>query len=377
MANDKGESTGSWFWYAFAVFVLCTSSGGLLFGLYGHYFPAITGVRDDWNVFGALLGGFGSCIGAVATLATLLFLAQQNRQQQQFVAWQIETLTFEKFLSHRRVFSERLGEIQSRLEHKIRFRNPENLYYGLFPDNGPAKLLLAVAPDVSETSENLLGALKVRFEMLDQLIKKAEFSTQDAYELAGLLFEINSDLGFEWVGEPDDGDVVMAGLNIGVNIYSLHEALNRMKWIYNIYLRFTGNAPFDGLNHGVTRYVKDALMKCRRLRGYVVYRSVTDLQALQDLLFQVDSLRDDTKNWLLPDSYRLLEATFESRHDVAQLADSERYLSMLIKINNEIFDQRTEIEVDDPRYDELNACEATVMRIVGNVRMASERNHMK
>ncbi|MCJ2369796.1 hypothetical protein [Pseudomonas sp. RGM 3321] len=366
--NDKGGASGLWFWYALAVFLLCTSSGGLLFGLYAHYFPAITGVRDDWNVFGALLGGFGSCIGAVATLATLLFLAQQNSQQQKFVAWQIETLTFEKFLSHRRVFSERLGEIQSRYEHKIRFRDPENLYYGLFPDNGPANLYLEVPPDVSATSENLLGALKLRFEMLDGFINKTEFSQQDAYALANLLLEINSDLGYEWIGELDDGDLVMAGLNIGVNIYSLHEALNRMKWIYNVYLRFTGNAPFYGLNRGVTRYVKDALMRCRRLRRHITYNSVTDLQVLQDLLFQVDSLRDDTKNWLLPDSYRLLEATFESRHDVAQLKNSSHYFSILSSINNEIFDALQAIEIDDTLHDRLKACEALVMRIVGNLR---------
>ncbi len=368
--KDKAGWPGLWLWVGLGVALICTTFGAVLFGIYSLYFPNISGVRDDWNVFGALLGGFGSCIGAVATLATLLFLAHQNRKQQDFIQWQIKTQTFDKFLSHRRVFSERLQETQARYGSKIQFRDVENLYLGLFPDNSPTNLELEASPKSSEAFENLLGGLAVRFERLDCLMRKAEWSDGEAYDLAHLLIETYSDLGFEWVEEASDGDIVMSELNTGINIYSLHESLTRMKGVYNVYLRFTGNPAFDGLSQGVSSYVREALMKCRRLRRFVVYKSIPDLNTLQDLLFEIDDLRDESKYWLLPDTYRLLESTFESRRDVAQLKDVNHYLHVLGVGMSEIFSALHKVDEHDERYARLRVCQDSINRIVGNIRQA-------
>ena len=368
--KDKAAWSGLWFWVALGVFLICTTFGLVLFGIYRSYFPNISGVRDDWNVFGALLGGFGSCIGAVATLATLLFLAHQNRKQQDFIEWQIKTQTFEQFLNHRKVFGERLGETQSRYDHKIRFPEVETLYLGLFPRNGPTNLELNVMPESSETFENLLGGLAVRFERLDCLMRKSQWADGEAYDLANLLFEIYSDLGFEWVGEESDGDIVRAELNTGINIYSLHESLMRMKGVYNVYLRFTGNPAFDGLSQGVSTYVREALMKCRRLRQFVIYKSIPGLDTLQDLLFEIDELRDDSKHWLLPDTYRLLESTFESRQDVAQLKDVDYYFHILGVGMNEIYSALHKVDEHDQRHARLRVCHNSIELIVKNIRRA-------
>lgn len=368
--SDKGKTgwVGLWFWVALGVFLLCTTFGLVLFGLYRSYFPEVSGVRDDWNVFGTLLGGFGSCVGAVATLATLLFLAHQNRKQQDFIDWQVKTQTFEQFLSHRRVFSERVEEIQSRYDHKIRFPEVEALYLGLFPDNGPTHLDLNVAPTSSETFENLLGSLRAQFERLDVLLDKVEWSEAEAYSLATQLFEMVSDLGFEWIGEPSDGDIIRGGVNTGINIYSLHEALIRMKLVYNAYLRFTGNPTFDGLSRGVSRFVSEGLMRCRRLRRYVVYKSIPSLSILQDLYFEIGSLRDDSKNWLLPETYRLLESTFESRQDVAQLNDADHYMYILGTGTKEISSALMKVEWEDERHARLKACRESMLAIFSEIR---------
>lgn len=366
--KDKSIWSSLWFWGALGVFLICATFGFVLFGIYSHFFPSISSVRDDWNVFGALLGGFGSCIGAVATLATLLFLAHQNRKQQDFIEWQVKAQTFEQFLNHRRVFGERLAEIQFRYDHKIRFPEAETLYLGLFPNNGPANVDLLVEPKSSEDNENLLGRLQAQFERLDSRLEHAEWSEAEAYSLATELFEIVDDLGFEWVGESSDGDIVRGELHTGINIYSLHDSLRRMKYVYNAYLRFAGNPEFEGLSRGVSRFVSEALMQSRRLRRFVIYKSIPGLSALQDLYFDVDSLRDDSKNWLLPETFRLLEETFETREDVARLNDVHHYAYILGIGAKEIRSALLKLDEQDERCALLKTCQESIYFIFGDIK---------
>ena len=384
---DKDESIWSrlWFLSALGVFVICTAFGAILFGTYGYFFPKLSGVRDDWNVFGALLGAFGSCIGAVATLATLLFLAhqnrqqqeqnrkqqQQNQQQQEFIEWQVKTQTFQNFLTHSRVFRERLVEIQSRFDDNIRFPEVESIYFELFPHNGAARVDLTSLPEASEVSNNLLGNLKAQFERLDSLLEKTEWTEAEAYDLATQMFKMVSDLGFEWVGESADGDIVTGDTHTGINIYSLHEALRRMRVVYNTYLRFTGNPEFTGLDRGVSSFVSEAMMQCRRLSRFLIYNSIPCLRDLQKLYFDVRLLRNDSKNLLLPDFYGLLQATFESSEDVAKLNDVEVYASILIRGIQEINEALSKLDEDDKKAEMLNIFRNTILNILENLKSQS------
>ncbi|MEB0044119.1 MULTISPECIES: hypothetical protein [unclassified Pseudomonas] len=366
--SERAKEASLWAWVASGVLLISAGGGITLFAVYGHYFPELSGVRDDWNVFGAVLGGFGSCVGAGATLATLLFLAHQNRKQQEFIELQTKAQNFEQFLTHQRVFGERIEQVRARYDHKIKFPEVETLYLGLFPNNGPANVDLVVKPEHSESDENLLGKLKAQFERLDSLLMKTEWSEAEAYGLATNLSDLVSDLGFEWVGEQTDGDIVKGHFHTGINIYSLHEALRRMKQVYDVYLRFSGNPEFDGLNQGVTRFVSEALMRCRRLRRHVVYNKIPGLSTLQDLLFEVDALRDDSSNWLLPETYRMLQATFESREDVARLNDVNHYVYILGHATQEIRFTLPKLGEHDPRHARLEACRESFYAIFGDIR---------
>ncbi|POA61136.1 hypothetical protein [Pseudomonas sp. GW531-R1] len=366
--GERVKASSPWSWIAIGILLTSVGGGAALFLIYSHYFPYLSGARDDWNVFGALLGGFGSCFGAGATLATLLFLAHQNRKQQGFIEWQIKAQTFEQLLSHQRVFSERLEEIESRYDHKIRFPDVESLYIRLFPKNCPSKVDFHSDPEYSETHENLLGRLKARFERLDTLLDKAEWTVSEAYDLFETLCDLVDDLGFKWTGEPSDGDVVRGVIHTGINIYSLHDSLLRLKIIYNSFLRFTGNSEFEGLNRGVTSFVREALMKNRRVRRFVVYNSVPGLCALQDLYFEIKSLRDDATHWLLPDTLERLRETFESREDVAELNDAQNYTNILGTGVREVKDALLKYDESDERYERLNACKDTLHAIFAEIR---------
>lgn len=367
--GEKVEASW-WTWIACGVLLTSICGGVALFVTYWVYFPHLSGVREDWNVFGALLGGFGSCFGAGATLATLLFLAHQNRKQQGFIEWQIKAQTFDQLLSHQRVFGERLEEIASRYDHKIRFLDAESLYIRLFPKNCPSKVDFHSDPEHSETHENLLGRLKARFERLDTLLDKAEWTASEAYDLFETLCDLVDDLGFKWVGESSDGDIVRGVVHTGINIYSLHESLLRMKSIYNSYLRFTGNTEFEGLNRGVTGFVREALMKNRRLRRFVVYNSVPGLSDLQDLYFEIESLRDDASYWLLPETFERLRETFESRESVTELNDIHNYTYILGNGVREVKDALLKFDEHDDRHACLKACEETLHAIFAETRQA-------
>jgi hypothetical protein len=72
-----------------------------------------------WSSFGSMLAGVFTLFGTTATIATLLFLNAQFKEQQKVTAKQIEALTFEQYVNHRKLFFERLNEIEENLEKKM------------------------------------------------------------------------------------------------------------------------------------------------------------------------------------------------------------------------------------------------------------------
>lgn len=369
MASNSERKWFKFLLVASVVLVLgCVAFGIILFYLYISYFPEVSAVREDWNTFGTLIGGFGSCFGAVATISTLLFLVHQNNKQQEFVEWQIKNQTFESFLSHHRVFKDRLAEVESQFEGDIRFTDSEYLYYRLFPGNSPSDVKSTATMLCTLEHEDFLGGLHNQFDRIDRLLDQVEWDSGQAYELSSLLLELASDLGFRWVGKPSDGDIVMATYNTGVNIYSLHESLMRMKRIFNVYLRFTGNPAYNGLNKGVSSYVNQALLSCRRLRRFVLYQSIPGLFDLQNLLLEVGTIKNDKGFRVLPDTYDILRSTFESREDVARLNDPMHYLHVINVGTQEMYLALSKYDEEDGVYNRIKDCRESLLQILNQVR---------
>lgn len=230
--------SGAGLW-ALLVFFVCLACGGLLFGVYGHYFPTIGGFREDWNVFGALIGGFGSCIGAVATLATLLFLAHQNNKQQDFIDWQL-------YIAHKQSFFDRLTGLQTLHDDSFRFRDPETLYAALFPANGPSNVDFVVRPDSHDLTGNYLGSLSRKLEALDETLKVWCCDVEKRGQLVDDLLGLAESLGYKWLNNHENGDILLLDKNYGVNIYWLKEFVDRAVSIHNAFLVFTGNNASEG-----------------------------------------------------------------------------------------------------------------------------------
>lgn len=352
--------SGAGFWAAM-VFLLCVACAIALFGTYGHYFPTINGFRDDWNVFGALIGGFGSCIGAVATLSTLLFLAHQNRKQQDFTDWQIKTQTFDRYTGHRQLFIDRLAGLQTYHENSIVFSDPDALYSSLFPKNNTSNVDFKVEPERDELTGNYLGLLSTRLEALDGKCKDGRWDTATVHSLVEDLLNIAESLGYQWLRDGESGDILFFGKNYGINIYSLKEFVDRANSIHNAFLRFTGNAEEGGFNQGNCGGPREVLIRyfLRRFapkHATVAVKSSKNVVLFEKVYVLSETIRNRSQQRIMPMSYQDLSSVFNSREGSNQLADPATLKCLTDKAYQEVTAILEGDHVDGPHVDdELNS----------------------
>jgi hypothetical protein len=316
--------SGAGLW-ALLVFLVCLACGGLLFGVYGHYFPTIGGFRDDWNVFGALIGGFGSCIGAVATLATLLFLAHQNHKQQGFIDWQL-------YVAHKQSFFDRLTGLQKLHDDSFRFRDPETLYAALFPANGPSNVDFVVRPDYHELTGNYLGSLSRRLEALDDTLKVGRCDVDKRPRLVEDLLCLAESLGYKWLNDHENGDILLLDKNYGVNIYWLKEFVDRAASIHNAFLVFTGNSASEGFRQDNCGWPREDLMRYFLNRwspkhGTVAVKLSSTVKLFEKVYLAAD-LRTASKMRIMNLTYLSLSGFLKSRVGLKNLDDPATLASL-------------------------------------------------
>ena len=303
-----------------------------------------------------------------ATIATLLFLAFQNKQLQKVNEYQREVtqaqlgaMNFEQYINHRRLFMDRLSELQTTFENKFVFVDGEALYNKIFTKNGPTNLEFEVVPISTSPGENLLGRLGARLTRLDSFLNQSQWDSEATRKLVGLLIGINGDMQIRWKAESFDGDIVFFKNNTGINIYSLDEFLNIAKAIYNSLLFYTGNTLFIGLEKGLMRYPREALMEFflynhKLEESLKVVKSIPGLAVMERLYFNIESLRDDAGSWLMPETYSILLGIFGSRADVMKL-HSDELVDELVSIGcHECFSAMENIGSEHDNYPVLQRC---------------------
>ena len=126
--SDKtfGQWLGAnWMWLTIVGVMLfgVTGLGYKIFSTYVATFPYISNEHTAWASFGSLLAGFFTLTGTVATVATLLFLAHQNKAMHKVTQAQLDSMTFERYINHRNFFlnscTKRFLSTKGRLDLKI------------------------------------------------------------------------------------------------------------------------------------------------------------------------------------------------------------------------------------------------------------------
>lgn len=189
---------------------------GTVFYLYARNLGDISHTDGPWSSFGSLLSGVFTLVGAGATIGTLLFLSKQNQYMQKVTEAQLSAMNFEQYINHRRLFMDRLHELENTFEKKFVFVDGERLYNLIFPNNGPTNLEFKVIPCCDDSGENLLGRIGVHLTQLEDALDKGVWKGRDALDLADLLMRIYGELQLRWIDDPCDGDIKFFGKNSGV-----------------------------------------------------------------------------------------------------------------------------------------------------------------
>ena len=328
MSTDKkeGKLQSAWIWIAFIVFI----AGVVLFTVYGMSLGPISGEHAAWASFGSLLAGFFTIAATGATIATLLFLAKQNKDMQKVNQAQLEALTFERYINHRKLFFEQLKELEITYKNIFRFTNPSHLYQEIFKDNGPHHCEFSISPEYDEKGEgvNYVGELS---EIVNELVGRFNctiFNSGDGDSLAKFLININNRvLMIEPVRASKEGDLVFSSNRYLINIFSLEEFIDITFKVSNLILRYTNNPEIDGSSvRADSRFVKEAMMAdyyspYQNFRIEAFSKS-TKFKHLVDVYFQAFEMKDSSGELLLPLSFRFLKSVFDSVDSVDAHSDN-------------------------------------------------------
>lgn len=305
----------------------------IVFGLYWWNVGPISSDHTAWSSFGSLLSGVFTIAGAGATVATLLFLAEQNKQiqkvneyQREVTQAQLAAMNFEQYINHRRLFMDRLVELQTSHENKFVFVDGESLYNQIFTKNGPTNLVFKVDLDDTEDGENLLRRIGTRLDRLEKFLDQPQWSHDETRKLVGMLIDVYGDFQIRWIGEAFDGDVMYFGKHTGINIYALDDFLAVAKSIYNSLLFYTGNKKYEGFNKSTMRYPRDALieffLEYHKLKDAIdVVKIIPGLAVMERLYLDLESFRGFDSDWLLKNSYSSLLDVFRNKETVRTLKD--------------------------------------------------------
>ncbi|RMV76462.1 hypothetical protein ALP05_00678 [Pseudomonas caricapapayae] len=263
MSFDKKEDKLQWIWIWMGFIILI--AGCVLFTMYGIYLPYFSHEHAAWSSFGSLLSGFFTLTGTVATIATLLFLSKQNKDQQKVTQAQLDTLTFERYINHRKLFTDHLNELVATHKNTFTFRDPSHLYNSIFTMNSPHHCEFSVPPAYDENGDgtNHVGLLCRKLERIKSALDLAQPDADDAEQLVHDLIDLSYDLlMIEPVGNPRVGDMTFVDSVYGFNIFALNEFIDPAVKIANMILRFTNNPVIDGqLIQGNSFFIKEALFK--------------------------------------------------------------------------------------------------------------------
>ncbi|WP_438279930.1 hypothetical protein [Pseudomonas alabamensis] len=350
--------------------------GAILFTVYSQMLGPISHDHAAWSSFGSLLSGFFTVASTVVTVATLIFLVYQNSQlqkanedQQLVTEAQLEAMRFEQYINHRRLFMDRLDELQANFEHKFIFVDGDSLYNKVFPSNGPTKLELKVAPKCSKDSENWLGVVGNKLSMLDEFLGQVQWENRKTRELIAMLIEIYGEISIRWKAEDNDGDILFFGKNTGINIYSLEEFISMTKSIYSAILLYAGNNKFTGLSKGVMRYPQDALIEYfisnfRDREAIQTIKTIPGLKLMESLYFDLDKMRADNFDWILNDSYSILLGIFRDKEGVAKLRDAAVFEEFISCILRECAEASAKIVEGSVNHSLLMRCKSNIVGLI-------------
>lgn len=212
---------------------------------------------SHWSDFGSLLSGVFTLLGAIASLATLIFLLQQqkNSEKQRIQQLNIQKeiqdkndihlesernlMKFEMFKLHREMFDDMLNKIEI-ASSGFKFRDRNSLYKKIFINNDFFNFETKI--DIEPGS--FLDVIKTRFLLPLKSLENGWGINHNDHQIFTYLIEfkfINDELGLEHIEEPKSWDFLYAGKSIGINALTPWVSFLRYHNMISDILSFSGN----------------------------------------------------------------------------------------------------------------------------------------
>ena len=337
--KKEGRLQTAWIWIGFIVFI----TGVILFTTYGMSLGPISGEHAAWGSFGSLLAGFFTIAATGATIATLLFLAKQNKDMQKVTQAQLDSMTFERYINHRKLFFEQLHETVSVHKGTFRFKDPGHLYNSIFTENNPHHCVFSVSPeyDASGNAINRIGEMLSSIERLKYFLDCTELKEGEPFEFVFLLRSISEYIFMiEQVGEARDGDVIFNGNLCAFNIFSIEDMLNPCFTIINVMMKFTNNNCINDLEYQPkSRHVRKMLLNNFGLNednGMVqVYGVIKGIEHLASVFYKSLEVFEG-RGYAIPETVQILCNVFDSAGSVNELRDDRKFHDVLNLCLNEV-----------------------------------------
>lgn len=346
-------------------------AGCVLFTMYGIYLPYFSNEHAAWSSFGSLLSGFFTLTGTVATIATLLFLSKQNKDQQKVTQAQLDTLTFERYINHRKLFTDHLNELVATQKNVFTFRDPSHLYNSIFTMNSPHHCEFSVPPTYDENGDgtNHVGLLYRKLERIKSALDLAQPDADDVDQLVHDLIDLSYDLlMIEPVGNRRIGDVVLMDSVYGFNIFALNEFIDPAVKIANMIFRFTNNAVIDGqLIQGNSYFVREEMLNVffpeSKKTSLRVFNNIVGLDILISV-FMISQKLYEGNDYLFPNTVNLLRQKLFSVDDVNGLAVKDNFDDVLNVCCNEVAQRLLIMTPQDEHYNEAREVDKRLMFLV-------------
>ncbi|KPX33050.1 hypothetical protein [Pseudomonas ficuserectae] len=330
---------------------------GIVFYLYGHNLGDISHLHEPWSSFGSLLSGVFTLVGAGATVGTLLYLSHQNKEMQKVTQAQLNTLTFERYISHRKLFTDQLNELVTNHKNTFAFRDPSHLYSSIFPMNSPHHCEFSVPPSYDENGNgiNHVGLLYRKLERIKSALDLVQPDPDDVDRLVQDLIDLSYDLlMIEPVGDRRVGDVVFRDSVYGFNIFALNEFIEPAVKIANMIFRFTNNPVMDAqLIQGNSYFIKEAFLKTffpeQNKISLIVFNNITGLSTFVWLYLVAKKMYDGNEPFL-PGSVKLLRSKLFSVDVVNELAEKENFDAVLNSCIHELKRKLSGMTHQDEHY---------------------------
>lgn len=361
----------NWIWIAMAGVIALL--GWELFSTYAEKLPYVSSDHTAWSSFGSLLSGFFTLTGTVATIATLLFLARQNREMQKVTKAQMETQTFERYINHRKLFADHLQELVALHKNTFTFRDPSSLYSEIFPDNSPHHCSFSVAPiyDENGDGENLIGEILSKLKRLKSHLNQSHFdeAEDEPQKLILLLMSLTHHIfKIEPTKPVQEGDITFLTNEYGINVHSLKIVVEPCLSIANMIMRLTNNPMVDVREfNSESRFVREALVKRYYLQkvksSVTIYKEIKGIAILAFSYFEAQRLREEGA-FLFPQTVKLLNAKFQSVETVKTLADDSVFNDMLNVLLGEVMYTVSLMDENHKEYEKAGKVRDELLRLL-------------